>query len=99
MQPTSKVGDEAWEVEWCSDVPKDENGDSISDRAVMHVRTFKTKAAALKCAREAFPKDFFGSVAITPVRFMPYDEDDAERYPTVGYWEACGETEHYEGDD
>lgn len=94
-----RVGDEAFEVEWCSDLPRNEYGDADMDRAVMHIRTFKTKGAAMRYARQVYHRDAFGSVSITPVRFMPYDADDAARLPTIGFWDSCGHTEHYEGED
>lgn len=91
------VGDERWEVQWCIDVPKDENGDCVLDQADDRFAMFQTKAAAMRHAKKVYTKDFFGSVRITPMRFVPFDEDDALRFPHAGYWDAIGDSEFYEG--
>lgn len=57
-----------------------------------------TQEEAEAKAREVFPLDQYGSVAYWPAEFVAYDEDHAERYPHVGFWEATGDGEHYEGD-
>ena len=89
-----RVGDELWEVEWCEGIPLDENGDGDIDRADMHCVMVETEEEAMRIAKEKLPIDAFGSVAVTPMRFEPYDEDDAVRYPHAGFWEAIGDTIH-----
>lgn len=86
------VGMRAWEVEWCAGVPKDENGDSDMDRADDRFAHFKDKGKALAYARKVLPNDAFGAVRVTPIEFVPYDEDDAATMPTVGFWEHSGES-------
>jgi hypothetical protein len=46
-----------------------------------------------------YPLDQHGVVRYWPARFVPYDEDDADLYPGVGYWEDTGDVEFYEGED
>lgn len=92
------VGDRRFEVEWCSEIPVDEYGDSDMDRAKYHTRKFEDVDLARAYAREVFPKDAFGVVSITPVEFVAYDDDDAEAYPHVGFWQHSGEPEHYDGE-
>ena len=94
-----RVGDRCYEVEWCSEIPRDENGDSDMDAAKMHVARFSTHDEALAFAKEVYPRDAFGSVCITPMQFSPYDDDDATIYPTAGFWDATGDSEHYDGTD
>lgn len=100
-KPTKRptVGDECWEVEWCAGVPLVEGTtDADMDRADYRVRRFTNRDAALQFAREIYPKDYFGAVSITPIRFEPYDEDHIDAYPHAGFWQAIGESEHYEGE-
>jgi len=91
------VGDVAWEVEWCSEIPKTEFGDDDIDGAVRHKRYFRTRDAAMKYAAYVFPEDKVGSVMVTKMEFKAYNEDDSLRYPTVGFWEEIADAEHYEG--
>lgn len=97
MASQSRVGDVAWEVDWCSEIPVNEFGDGDHDGAVRHVRRFKSRDAAMKYAAEVYPKDAYGSVIVTQQRFEPYDERDAKRYPWVGFWDCVGDSEYYEG--
>lgn len=92
------VGDCRFEVEWCSEIPVDEYGDSDMDAAKYHTRKFETIEQARAYAKEVFPKDAFRVVSITPVEFVAYDDDDAIAYPHVGFWQHSGEPEHYDGD-
>ena len=87
-----KVGDRAWQVDWCAGVPTDENGDSNMDAADDRCETYATREASEKRAKEVLPLDFFGCVKVTPVEFVAYDEDDAMAYPHAGFWEAAGES-------
>jgi hypothetical protein len=97
-----KIGDECWFVRWCikaglvdEDHPE-YGGDPDLD--VTRTRRVDTREEAEAVAREVFPLDQYGSVVYWPARFVPYDEDDAGPYPTVGFWEETGEDEHYEGE-
>lgn len=94
-----RVGDKCWEVEWCTEIPVDENGDSDMDRAKLHVERFQFAEEAMEFARDVFPQDQFGAVAITLMQFCAYDDYDALRYPHAGFWDAAGETYHYEGEE
>jgi hypothetical protein len=96
-----RVGDETWFIEWCPKLVFDENGDCDHDRCVDNVRKAATKEEAERIAREVYPEttNAFGVVSYYPARFVPYDEDDAAEYPHAGFWDAIGETEHYEGDE
>ena len=85
------IGDRAWRVEWCADLPVDAAGDSDTDMADNRCEVWLTKPAAQKRATEVLPLDVFGQVSITPVEFVPYDENDAIRYPHVGFWEEADE--------
>ncbi len=91
-----RVGDRMFAVEWCDGVPTDENGDAVMDAADDRVKRFATIEDAREFAMRILLKYFFGSVSITPVEFVAYDEDDALRFPHAGFWEAAGETEHIE---
>lgn len=92
------VGDVAWEVEWLSCIVRDDNGDMDMDSSEWSCRLLATKEAADVYARKVYPKSLNGSVLITPQRFVPYDEDDAVKYPQVGFWESCGDSEEYSGE-
>ncbi len=94
----NRVGDTAWEVEWLSFLFVDENGDSDPDRSTYSTAMFKTKEAADDFARKIYPESKSGSVAITPMQFMPYDEEDAYEMPYVGLWEATGDSDYFEGE-
>lgn len=93
-KPKPKVGDTAFEVGWCAGIPKDENGDSDHDRADCRYARFKTHEAAVKYAKEVLPKDAYGSVSVTPIEFVAYDEDHAASHPHVGFWEHSSDGEH-----
>jgi hypothetical protein len=58
---------------------------------------FNRKSSAETFARKVYPHSKSGTVGVTPMRYVPYDEDDAASMPHVGFWEACGDTEYYEG--
>ena len=81
-----KPGDLAYEVEWCTEIPVDENGDCIFDAAVYNVTMCRTLKIARIVAKCRFPEDVSGEVKIKPVE---YTKD-------IG-WEPCGETEFYHG--
>ena len=88
-----ELGDRAFEVEWCSDIPRDEFGDMLPDAATYHCRILRSREAAERIAREVLPRDAFGSVRITPVvRVDPF----GDRIPATYLWEPCGESEFIE---
>lgn len=91
-----RLGDHAYEVEWCTNLPVDEFGDSDLDAAeYVHVICPTRKAADAK-AREVYPQDQFGAVRITEVELVdPYGERIRRTY----VWEAIGHSDHYEGED
>lgn len=91
------LGMRAWEVEWCEEIPYDEEAQSHDfDNATYRYRVFRDKAKAEAFAREVYPQDHFGSVSITEVEWTdPYHED----IPRTFRWEAVGEPEFYEGEN
>ena len=93
------VGDKAWQVEWCAEIPRTKDGDADLDAAKEHRKLFASREDALTYAREVFPRDAFGSVRITPVEKFPYDDAHANSHPYVGFWETTGDTEHFEGEE
>lgn len=88
----ARIGDKTWEVEWCSEIPLDENGDSDMDAAKYHFVHIQDKDKALAYAKKVLPKDAFGAVRVTPMMFVAYDEDDADLYPHVGFWDATSDS-------
>jgi hypothetical protein len=96
-----RVGDSRWFVEWNEEIVLDESGDIDRDatEAKEKTRSFKTREEAEAFAAEVWPKthNAFGIVVYYPAEFVAYDEDDAARYPHVGYWEGTADTEVYEG--
>ena len=62
-----------FEVEWCTELPTDENGDRDIDNATMCVKHFTTLDAARAWAKRVAPVDEFGSVRITPFVRVPYE--------------------------
>jgi hypothetical protein len=98
-----KIGDECWIVEWCikaglvDEEHPEYGGDPDLD--VHRNRRVATREQAEATAREVYPQDQHGAIRYWPARFVPYDEDDADLYPGVGYWDEIGEYEFYEGDD
>ena len=91
------VGDRAWCVDWCAGIPIDpETGDGDIDNADDRTEVFWTKAKADKRANEVAPHDAWGQAGVTHVEFTAYDENDARRYPHVGFWEPMGEPEYIE---
>lgn len=89
---TKSIGQKAWEVEWCSEVPLiPGTKDADMDQAKYHVALFPNVGLARSFAKRILPKDWFGSVRLTPMEAV--DEYDIGR--ATG-WEPCGETEHIE---
>ena len=90
-----RIGDEAWRVEWISELAFYEGTEEIDrDACKESSRAFSTWEAALAFANKIWPTttDKFGIVEITPIRFAPYDEDEAGIYPHVGFWEDSGDS-------
>lgn len=103
QRPRPRVGDAAWLVEWCCKLAfydDDPSGDVDRDNCTMANRLVSSREKAIQLAREVWPLTTrtFGIVEYWPVTFVPYDEDDAECYPHVGFWEATDEGEVYEGE-
>ncbi len=92
-------GDTGWEVEWCSVLPVDENGDADRDSATHVARYYRDKAAAEVYARKVYPKDQFGSVAITPFVLERLCEDHRFDIEHNCRLEHTADSEFYEGDD
>jgi hypothetical protein len=95
-----KVGDEAWFVEWVSELAFDECNDLDRDNCKRKTGKAATRDEAEKIAKDAWPEaeTLLGYVEYWPSEFFPYDEEDAARYPHAGYWNATGDVEVYEGD-
>ena len=95
-QRQPRVGDRAWHVDWCAGIPLDpETGDGDLDNADYRTETFWLEPDANERARKVLPLDAFGSVSVTAVEFLAYDDDDAACYPHVGFWEPIGEPEDF----
>lgn len=98
-----RIGDTCWLVEWCSEAVLDEDGQFDHDATTNkeHTRRFASKAEAEQFAREVYPQTVgvFGVVSYHPVEFVPYAEEDADLYPSVGYWKETADSEHYDGED
>lgn len=97
---TSKVkrelGTRAWEVEWCVEIPLTESGDTDMDNAVYKRRIVATKEEALVVAKEVYPQDQWGAVAVTEVEFIdPYDDN----IPQTFRWEYVSDSIHYSGEE
>jgi hypothetical protein len=89
-----RIGETGWEVEWCSHIPLDENGDGLLDQAERHFRDFVEKSDAEAFAKEVYPLDAFGSVRITPFTIEPLADD----IPHVATREYTADSEFYEGE-
>lgn len=95
-QKRPRVGDEAYEVEWCANMPLDENGDCDFDAAEYHAEMLRTHTAAHNRAKEVLPLSCHGVAMVMPMRFAAYDDEDAHLRPHVGFWEATGDAEYVE---
>lgn len=94
-----RVGDQAWHVDWCANIPLDEFGDADIDRADDRCEVVPSRSEAERRAAEVLPRDAFGQVSITPVEFVAYDDEDSIRFPRAGFWEPTGESKYMELDD
>jgi hypothetical protein len=103
QQPKPRIGDACWFVEWCIELAfcggNQEYGVDC-DACKMACRRVGTKEEAERLAREVYPvtTKTFGVVGYWPAEFVPYDDDDAVRYPHVGRWNATADPEYYEGE-
>lgn len=91
-----RVGDRLWRVEWCDRLAFDDAGDIDRDRCRIRQRTFTSRDEARDFAVLMWPEthDKLGLVEVDEIEFTAYDEEDAIRYPHIGYWECvneCGE--------
>jgi hypothetical protein len=84
-----RIGDRKWTVEVCVEIPTTEYGDADIDAARYEYKSFPEdqKHAALAYAKEQMPRSVDGTVTVMHREFVPYDEDDAEQCPWVGFWE------------
>ncbi len=93
-----ELGDKAYEVEWADNLPIDpETGDAELDAVKYKRRIVKTLELARELAKRYWPETTkaFGVVEITPVEFIdPYEENIYRLFR----WEACGDSEFYEGE-
>ncbi len=86
----NELGDRAWQVCWTTDVPLDENGDSLIDMGKDCTKTFRTEEAARKFSRKLLDEeiDYFGCPMIYPVEWTdPYEEG----FVSTFRWEAIGD--------
>lgn len=88
------IGESGFEVEWCSEIAIDEYGDRDLDRDTYNFRDFRTKAAAMKFAKQIFPTDQNGAVRITPFTI----EQLSDEWPYGRSKEYAGDSEFYEGE-
>jgi hypothetical protein len=87
-QQRPRVGDTAFEVEWCKRIPLTPEGEGDLDNAEYVVEHFPTLAKAASFARGILPLDMFGAVRITPVEFT-----------RRGKWRDTGKPMHYSDSD
>lgn len=81
-----------FEVEWCVNIPRDENGDGDFDRADYRFRHFPTMGLAAAFARNLIRQraDAFGAVAIRQ-QYL-HAEGRREEWENVDRWE-CSDAE------
>lgn len=63
-----------YHVEWCSEIPKDDVGDSDMDSAKYLAKCFTRIDTAIQFAKEILPSDQFGCVRIEEQEYR-FDED------------------------
>lgn len=95
MKTKFKVGDEGFMVEWCANLPKDENGDSDYDHADYRVGYFRERDKAIAYAKKVAAKDAFGQAILTPVRYV---DEIGEGNPLDFDWVTIGNDEAIEAD-
>lgn len=84
-----RIGDVAWEVEWCFKIAIDDNGDVDFDRCEYATDRAETESQAESIAMDVYPQ------AIATIGKVDYREI---RYTASG-WEYTGNNGHYAGDD
>lgn len=89
------IGDLAWQVDWYAGIPFDEYGNADIDNADDRTETYRHQVRAEVRAQEVTAIAVSGVATVTPVEFTAYDDDDAIRYPHVGYWETIGESKEF----
>lgn len=88
-----KIGQKAWEVEWCSKVLLIKGKNALDlDSAIYHSKVFFDIGHARTYAEKVYPRDFFGLVIITPLEA----EDEYDTGEVTG-WKVIGEREYYDG--
>ena len=80
-----KVGDRAWQVDWCCD------GDDDLVDASYRCEVYRLKESAVKRAMIVLPQAI-DAVTIREVTYLPYEHIDADQFPNVGFWQPSGET-------
>jgi|SRR6185312_3285212 len=105
MKTKPKIGDSAWFIEWCYELGFHDDEQEYVDRDACKNRRRKvdTKEQAYALAKEVWTKDDIanklGCVEIWPATFRTWgDDEDAELYPSEGFWDADSESDYYEGD-
>lgn len=99
MDDPKRLGCEAFEVEWCDNLPVNEFGDAEMDKATYKRRYFHSKQIAEKFARIVFQHDKFGAVQITPVRLEdPLSDTEYAGIRSKFRWEPTGDSFEYSGE-
>jgi hypothetical protein len=95
------LGDEAWKVEWCYELPSVEGtSDADIDRAKYKYRIFMCREMAEKFARICYPDDKFGAVHIYPVTFEdPHADTKYAGIRSQFRWAETGDAIEYSGGD
>jgi len=81
-EPKGNTGDLLYEVEWCTDMPQDENGDVDFYECTYDQEYLKTQEEAIAFAKKIFPKDLVGEVKIRPGYLELKDPD----FPVLGHY-------------
>jgi hypothetical protein len=90
-----QLGDTAFEVEWCTDLPVNEYGDCEPDLATYKVRYCTTLEVARATARRVLSEAVCGDVRITPVTLTDPFGDNVRR---TFLWEPSGDSEYVDAD-
>lgn len=101
----ANIGDVRWTVDWYEFTAaakarhaKDPNYEHDHDRdEECHQRAFKTRDAALACAKEVFASgdEIYGAVHVQKQIVDVIDED----HPGVGEWNDAGDVEEFTAED
>lgn len=93
----TELGQRGFEVEWAYELPLNEFGDADLDAAKYKRVIVETIKRARQLAREVWPQTngVLGVVQITPVELVdPFGDNLRSTFR----WEACGDSEFYEGE-